>query len=112
MHYVRLNTIMNVLIISTIMVWQPPFLFALHTAHYQDHKKHYTYLYPVDTIVVEENREKICVVFQNEKTQLILYFWDPETKKAVKGISSCYTPAGLVSFAHKKMFSFVDNDQL
>ena len=112
MHYVRLNTIMNVLIISTIMVWQPPFLFALHTAHYQDHKKHYTYLYPVDTIVDEENREKICVLYQNEKTQLILYFWDPETKKAVKGISSCYTPAGLVSFAHKKMFSFVDNDQL
>ncbi len=70
-----------------------------------------SFVYPVGT-VIEDDHEKIILMYQNKKQLLSVFLWDPITKKAQKALSQCYTPAGVVSLSDKCGFSFIDNDCL
>lgn len=68
------------------------------------------FLYPVDHVITSDG-VKICVIHQKED-HLELWLWDPNTKEAVKGLLSSYTPAGLSVCPSRESFCFIDNDRL
>ncbi len=65
------------------------------------------YLYPVDFVGT-----RCCVMYQKDSSRLELWFWDPSTFLATKGLLSAYTPAGVCILPHKQAFSFIDNDRI
>lgn len=68
------------------------------------------FLYPVG-IIEHEGKQKICVLYQ-KSSHLELWFWDPESLEAVKGLLSSFTPGGMRVLPHKKAFSFIDDDRI
>jgi len=68
------------------------------------------FLYPVGIVQHEEN-QKICILYQ-KNSHLELWFWDPESLEAVKGLLSSFTPAGVSVLPHQQSFSFIDNDRI
>lgn len=68
------------------------------------------FLYPVGT-VLQDQKEKVSVLYQNN-SHLELWFWDPETLQATKGLLSSFTPAGMRSLPSKHAFSFIDHDRI
>lgn len=68
------------------------------------------FLYPI-ALLNHDNKQKICVLYQ-KNSHLELWFWDPESLEAVKGLLSSFTPAGVRVLPHGKAFSFIDNDRI
>ncbi|MFT6765393.1 MAG: hypothetical protein ACJAZS_000270 [Alteromonas naphthalenivorans] len=77
---------------------------SVHSIMFQE------FLYPV-AVITHDGKEKICVLYQKD-SHLELWFWDPESLEAVKGLLSSFTPAGIRILSHKKAFSFIDNDRI
>ncbi len=68
------------------------------------------YLYPVSS-VVHDGVEKMCVLHQ-KGSHLELWFWDPLTTVATKGLLSSFNPTGVCVLPSKQAFSFIDNDRI
>lgn len=68
------------------------------------------FLYPV-AMLNHDGKQKICVLYQ-KNSHLELWFWDPESLEAVKGLLSSFTPAGIRILPHQRSFSFIDNDRI
>ncbi len=66
------------------------------------------FLYPVG-IIKHEGKHKVCVLYQ-KNSHLELWFWDPESLEAIKGLLSSYTPGGIRVLPSKTAISFIDND--
>ncbi|MFC1842990.1 hypothetical protein ACFLYU_05025 [Candidatus Dependentiae bacterium] len=69
------------------------------------------FLYPVASI---EHNGKIAVyvLYQKSVTHIELWLWDPESKKASKGLLSSYVPAGLKVLPAHDGFSFIDEGRI
>lgn len=68
------------------------------------------FLYPVG-IIQHEDKQKICILYQ-KNSHLELWFWDPVSLNAVKGLLSSYTPGGIRVLPNQSAFSFIDNDRI
>ena len=94
---------MRMLIFKKSIVWAM-FLWSFQSIAFQE------FLYPVG-IIQHEGREKICVLYQ-KNSHLELWFWDPESLEAIKGLLSSYTPGGVNVLPNQAAFSFIDNDRI
>ena len=68
------------------------------------------FLYPIASIK-HNKKQKICVLYQKD-SHLEIWFWDPKTLEAVKGLLSSFTPAGVRVLPCQTAFSFIDNDRI
>lgn len=68
------------------------------------------FIYPVG-VITHNGKQKICVQYQ-KNSHLELWFWDPQTQEAVKGLLSSFTPADVKVIPYQSAFSFIDNDRI
>lgn len=63
------------------------------------------YLYPVAQL----DDKRICIIYQKNHAHIELWLWDTETKQAVSGLFTHYTPAGIKMLPNGSSFSFIDH---
>ena len=66
------------------------------------------YIYPVGSIM-HDGIEKIAIIHQ-KNMQLSIWFWNPQTKQAIKGLGGTYNGAGYGLLPSHDSFSFIHND--
>ena len=71
----------------------------------------YEFLYPV-AYTKRNDQIGVYVLYQKSITHLELWFWNPKTKIATKGLLSTYMPAGLKILPSNNGFSFIDEGRI
>lgn len=86
------------------------FLFLLCFCHERIHSKEF--LYPVAAIEREGAQPFLFLIHQTSLDKLELLFWNPETDKSSKILSSRWTPAGFKLLHGNTGVSFIDNGRI
>lgn len=81
------------------------YLFSLF-CFFQNNCSPIEFLYPV---AYNPLQNAVYLIYQKSPESLELWFWNPQTKQAVPGLLSRFTPAGIRILPSGKGFSFVDN---